>query len=92
MLLLSLHDELCVCDLMLALNLSQPKISRHLAQLREFTVLTAQRRGQWVFYRLNADLPVWMIEVLKVTAHNSAEELADNMSCLSGNPDQNNRC
>ena len=34
-LLLKASGELCVCDIYTALNLSQPKTSRHLAMLRE---------------------------------------------------------
>ncbi|MEM7998947.1 metalloregulator ArsR/SmtB family transcription factor, partial [Morganella morganii] len=33
-LLLKASGELCVCDIYTALNLSQPKTSRHLAMLR----------------------------------------------------------
>jgi ArsR family transcriptional regulator len=35
LLLMQAEGELCVCELTHALNLSQPKISRHLAHLRE---------------------------------------------------------
>jgi ArsR family transcriptional regulator, arsenate/arsenite/antimonite-responsive transcriptional repressor len=31
-------------------------------------VLLDQRQGQWVYYRLNPDLPVWANEILKVIA------------------------
>ena len=47
------QGELCVCELMCALADSQPKISRHLAQLRSAGLLLDRRQGQWVYYRLN---------------------------------------
>src|SRR5579875_494810 len=44
--------ELCVCYLTEVLRLSQPKISRHLAYLRRFRLVTARRQGKWMHYRL----------------------------------------
>ncbi|WP_369809215.1 metalloregulator ArsR/SmtB family transcription factor [Oceanicoccus sp. KOV_DT_Chl] len=58
-LLIQQAGELCVCELMAALDDSQPKISRHLAQLRNCGLLLDERRGQWVFYRINPALPDW---------------------------------
>jgi ArsR family transcriptional regulator len=46
------HGELCVCHLEEALQLSQPKVSRHLATLRSAGVVEDRRDGTWVFYRL----------------------------------------
>lgn len=59
------EGELCVCELTAALDLSQPKISRHLALLRSAGLLMDRRQGQWVYYRLHPDLPVWVTTVLK---------------------------
>ncbi|BBB25841.1 metalloregulator ArsR/SmtB family transcription factor [Amphritea japonica] len=67
-LLIDQKQELCVCELMNALELSQPKISRHLAQLKKSGLLTDRRQGQWVFYRLNPDLPAWCQNVLRETS------------------------
>ena len=66
--LLSLEGELCVCVLTHALDELQPKISRHLALLRESTLLLDRRQGQWVYYRVNPHLPGWMRAVLAETA------------------------
>ncbi len=65
--LIVLKGELCVCDLVTALSLSQPKISRHLAQLKQAGVLLDRKQKQWVYYRLNPDLPAWFDQVLKLT-------------------------
>ncbi|MBV2130810.1 metalloregulator ArsR/SmtB family transcription factor [Arsukibacterium indicum] len=67
LLLITEQQELCVCELMTALELSQPKISRHLAQLRKANVLADRRSGQWVFYSLHPALPTWAQQVLKQT-------------------------
>jgi ArsR family transcriptional regulator, arsenate/arsenite/antimonite-responsive transcriptional repressor len=66
--LLSREGELCVCELTHALDEIQPKISRHLAQLRELAVVLDRRQGQWIYYRLNPDLPDWARTVLAATA------------------------
>ena len=44
--------EVCVCDLTSAFNLAQPTISHHLKVLREAGIITSERRGTWVYYRL----------------------------------------
>jgi ArsR family transcriptional regulator len=56
--LLAIERELCVCELVAALDDIQPRISRHLGVLREAGWVSARREGTWVFYRL-APLPVW---------------------------------
>jgi len=45
-------DEVCVCFLVEALAMSQPKISRHLAYLRRAGIVSARRQGKWMHYRL----------------------------------------
>src|SRR6201746_517967 len=45
--------EACVCDLNDAFDLSQPTISHHLKLLHEAGLLDRQKRGVWVYYRLN---------------------------------------
>ena len=44
--------EICVCDLTTAFDLTQPTISHHLKVLREAGIITSERRGTWVYYRL----------------------------------------
>ncbi|QGM21843.1 metalloregulator ArsR/SmtB family transcription factor [Spiribacter sp. 2438] len=69
--LLHAEGRLCVCELTHALQLSQPKISRHLAQLRDAGVVTDERRGQWVHYRLAEGLPDWAHRVIVAAAEAS---------------------
>ena len=45
-------DELCVCSCVEVLRTNQPKISRHLADLRRAGLVTARRDGKWTHYRL----------------------------------------
>ncbi len=62
--LLSAHGELCVCELHVALDIQQPKVSRHLSVLRDLDILSMRRAGTWIFYRLNPQLPTWCSSVL----------------------------
>ena len=62
--LLRAHEELCVCELTEALALPQPKISRHLAILREAEMLLDRRSGLWIYYRLHPDLPAWAMDAV----------------------------
>ncbi|MDZ3993843.1 metalloregulator ArsR/SmtB family transcription factor [Pseudomonas sp. Teo4] len=87
-LLIASLGELCVCELMCALSDSQPKISRHLAQLRSSGLLLDRRQGQWVYYRLNPQLPAWVHEMLQVTLQANAEWLQDNTSRLQNMNDR----
>lgn len=61
------HGELCVCELTHALNISQPKISRHLAHLRDANLVIDRRQGLWIYYQINPALPDWVSSILKVT-------------------------
>ena len=64
LMLLSAEKELCVCELTHALRLSQPMISRHLAQLRAVGLVSDRRAGVWIHYRLHPELPTWARRVL----------------------------
>ena len=64
LLLLHKEGELCVCELTHALGLSQPKISRHLAHLRDSGIVESRREGLWVYYSLHTDLPEWALSIL----------------------------
>jgi ArsR family transcriptional regulator, arsenate/arsenite/antimonite-responsive transcriptional repressor len=63
--LLQKEGRLCVYELTSALSLSQPKISRHLASLRQCGLLLDNREGQWVYYQINPKLPEWVFPILK---------------------------
>ena|SRR5436189_4376851 len=49
---LAAADEVCVCDLTEAFELTQPTISHHLRVLREAGLVDAERRGTWSYYRV----------------------------------------
>ena len=71
LLLIRSQEQLCVCELTEAFGAPQPRVSRHLASLRDAGLLKTERRGQWVYYYLNPDLPYWVVRVLEETARNN---------------------
>ena len=72
LMLMHYHGELCVCELMEALKEdSQPKVSRNLAILKKSKVIIDRKRGQWVFYRINPELPLWAKSVIAQTTENN---------------------
>lgn len=84
--LLQQEGELCVCELTHALGVVQPKISRHLAQLREAGIVSDRRQGLWIHYRLHPDLPEWARAVLRTTADGVAATppFAEDRAALRG--------
>jgi ArsR family transcriptional regulator len=87
-LLIQQEGELCVCELVSALKLSQPKISRHLAQLRECGLLKDRRQGQWVYYKINPDLPNWALDVLSISGTENAKFIATEYKLLNAMNDR----
>lgn len=63
--LLNHYAELCVCDLVTAIDTNQPKISRHLKVLRDAGLINTRRDGTWIHYRMNPELPTWGSSALK---------------------------
>jgi ArsR family transcriptional regulator len=46
------HRVMCVCELQAALGLAQPSVSKHLQVLAEAGLVTSEKDGLWVNYRL----------------------------------------
>ncbi len=45
-------QEVCACELVETLGLAQPTVSHHLKVLYESGLLTKERRGTWIYYRI----------------------------------------
>ncbi len=56
--------EACVCDLTGAFALTGPTISHHLKVLREAGLVSSERRGTWIYYRVQPDLLAQLSAVL----------------------------
>lgn len=90
LMLLTAEGELCVCELTCALGLSQPKISRHLAHLRESSLLLSHRAGQWMYYRINPSLPEWADSILQQTlaGNRDRQPFVEDRRVLTAMPDR----
>lgn len=62
--LLSDGGEHCVCELMLRLDVSQSRMSRHMKVLREAGLVLDRRDAQWVRYRRNPALAPGLAAVI----------------------------
>lgn len=49
-------DELCVCELVELLGMTQPAVSQHMRWLKQARLVKERRRGQWVFYSLDGSV------------------------------------
>lgn len=95
LLLIVQEQELCVCELTCALGLSQPKISRHLALLRQLAILSDRRQGQWVFYQLHPQLDDWAETILQQTLSANQALLSHNQQQLAqmgDRPERSSQC
>ncbi|MFB6468640.1 ArsR/SmtB family transcription factor [Cytobacillus sp. Hz8] len=53
--------ECCVCELLEVFEMSQPSISQHLRKLKDAGLVKEERRGQWVYYSLNAHNELYVL-------------------------------
>jgi ArsR family transcriptional regulator len=90
--LLLSEGELCVCELVDTLNLSQSVVSRHLAYLRNNGLVTARREGVWVHYKIVDDCCSELFQHIRQCGENNAEMQEDlaqlaaaRQSCCDGN-------
>ena len=60
-------DEICVCYFTEVLNESQPKVSRHLAYLRNAGLVSARRDGKWMHYSIEMPENPSAVKVLQDT-------------------------
>jgi ArsR family transcriptional regulator len=92
--------EVCVCHFVEILGQSQPKISRHLAYLRQAGIVSARREGKWMHYSIctPADSPAASIlSALLAALGNDRQMRADraklSRACLPASlPGKNQPC
>jgi ArsR family transcriptional regulator, arsenate/arsenite/antimonite-responsive transcriptional repressor len=95
LMLIQAEGELCVCELMEALQEIQPKISRHLALLREQQIVLDRRQGQWIYYRINPELPTWTKAVLADITQSNQGYIEPNLKklcCMGNRPERVKSC
>ena len=53
--LIAAHDEVCSCDLEDPLGKSQPTVSHHTKALADAGLISGEKRGRWMFWRIVPD-------------------------------------
>lgn len=61
------ESEVCVCFFTEVLGESQPKISRHLAYLRNAGLVSARREGKWMHYKIETPANFYAAQILQNT-------------------------
>ena len=61
------NHELCVCELIHALELPQSKISRHLSLMKLNNLIIDRREGQWVFYSVHPNISKFKINIIDMS-------------------------
>jgi ArsR family transcriptional regulator, arsenate/arsenite/antimonite-responsive transcriptional repressor len=91
------RKELCVCDVIAVLKITQSKASRHLAALRHIGIATDRRDGLWVYYSLcppKDELAKNHLKLLRSTLakHPDAEPLLDKLNAWLKEKDRGASC
>ena len=89
------HRELCVCDFMAVLEVTQSKASRHLRTLFNAGLVSDRRAGLWIYYSLQPaadDFVRAFLETLSSTLANQQEavELLKKLEVWLAQKDQTN--
>ena len=70
------EQELCVCYFVEVMGAPQPKISRHLAYLRNAEIVSARREGKWMHYRIVMPPDIGATRILRQTLDSLKEDKA----------------
>ena len=60
------HQEMCVCEVMVALGLTQPTASHHLSILENANLVKRRKEGKWVFYSIQSPKLIQNLHNLKL--------------------------
>jgi ArsR family transcriptional regulator len=77
---------LCVCELKVALSLSQATVSDHLRILFEAGLLTTSKRSYWTLYAIRDDLPPETLTFVSLLMDQVHTQFPDDRSRLADTP------
>ena len=78
------EQELCVCDVMEVLGISQSKASRHLIALKRVGLANDRREAQWMYYSLVPGKETFFIEELVLNRLRQDERCVEDLKLLDG--------
>ncbi|OGX61540.1 MAG: transcriptional regulator [Paenibacillus sp. RIFOXYA1_FULL_44_5] len=59
------EKELCVCDIVEIMKMSQPNVSQHMRKLKTGGLVKETKSGHWVHYSLSPDCPPYILSALE---------------------------
>lgn len=77
------HGELCVCDIVAALDMIQPKVSFHLGVLKDAGLIKDRKQGKWIHYRIDDPDMFKRFLILSVLEKVSESEVAEDKKRLN---------
>lgn len=77
------EKELCVCDVMETLQISQAKASRHLIYMKNAGLLKDRKSAQWVYYSIVSDESMKFIDSLVYDSLRNMEPYKSDLQCLN---------
>lgn len=79
------QGEVCVCDFIDILQVSQPAVSQQLRKLKEADIILERKEGTWKYYRLNEELPLYIQAVINELEPIRSNHCGINCSLEGGN-------
>ncbi len=77
--LLAVNGEVCVCEVVDALRITQPSASKSLISLKMAGLVSDRREANWIYYSLRSDLPDWVNTIVRTTV----SELGAARACVA---------
>lgn len=71
------NEDICVCEMVDALELPQYKISKHLTILKNAGLLQGNREGTWVYYHLNCEESPFLRDLFKILGRHLSPVFTD---------------
>lgn len=90
---LLIDRELCVCEIMDCLDLTQPNASRHLTILKNAGLLSGRKQAQWAYYQISDTCPGELYQYLSRTLPDLPVSVQDRerlRACRTADPGQCN--
>ncbi|MCX7745865.1 MAG: metalloregulator ArsR/SmtB family transcription factor [Clostridia bacterium] len=84
------EQEMCVCDVMETLKITQAKASRHLNYLKNAGLVLDRKHAQWVYYKLTRGKEANFLDLLVVETLRNTEMFQTDLSHLKSWLDRKN--
>jgi len=78
------RGELCVCEIVAALNMIQPKVSFHLGVLKEAGLIKDRKQGKWIHYSIDDSDMFRRFLIISVLEKISEDDMGKDKKRLEG--------